>query len=451
VIRLALAYFFRRPVQLLAILGVGIGLLALLVVLAVMNGLIYEDRVSVRGPLGDLLLIPPVTETPLSYVDYRLALEAEEAILATAPHLIAYALLGLKDGDLRMSSTRRSDMNGVQLVGIDTDAETRVTAHAGGFADSLANAHASPVSPTQPFPKPEGPFARPSVLVSDNLARTLPQDAKGLKNTRLQFAALPFRLPPQGEEIIPANADFTIGGTYAGSDYEMSLDRIYLPRTGRYGLQYNLTGEQGSDFSEIMLKLAPGISFADGKVAVLHALGQAGLPIPSESQGGSLQTWEERRSLFLSAIDNERRVVTLIMFFIVIVASFGLFATLSALVREKVRDLGVLAAIGFSPFRRGALLFSLGTVASAVGALSGWAGAKWLVSHHREVETFLEEYWGIQVFNEQLYVVQGLPARWDSSQAFFLSLCAFGVGLLFSLGPSIRAARLSPMEALRYE
>ena len=139
------------------------------------------------------------------------------------------------------------------------------------------------------------------------------------------------------------------------------------------------------------------------------------------------------------------------MFFIVIVASFGLFATLSALVREKVRDIGVLAAIGFSPFRRGALLFSLGTVASAVGALSGWAGAKWLVSHHRKVETFLEEYWGIQVFNEQLYVVQGLPARWDSSQAFFLSLCAFGVGLLFSLGPSIRAARLSPMEALRYE
>jgi lipoprotein-releasing system permease protein len=67
------------------------------------------------------------------------------------------------------------------------------------------------------------------------------------------------------------------------------------------------------------------------------------------------------------------------------------------------------------------------------------------------VETFLEESWGIQVFNEQLYVVQGLPARWDSSQAFFLSLCAFGVGLLFSLGPSIRAARLSPMEALRYE
>ncbi|MCX8229794.1 MAG: ABC transporter permease [Planctomycetota bacterium] len=453
-IRLALAYLLRRPVQLLAVFGVAIGLLALLVVLSVMNGLIHEDRVSVRGPLGDLLLIPAVEESPRNYATYRQALESAPEIEVTAPHLIAYAILGLPDGDLRLSSTRRSDMNGVQVVGIDHEAETSVTQHAGGFGEMIHKGKLLPVNVENPFPTQDSPFSRPPVLLSDTLARTLPASHRqdgGLKDTLLQLGSLPYILPPSNEPLIPANGSFRLAGTYAGSDYEMSLDRIYMPRMGRNGLHYNLVGKAGPDFTEIILRLGPGVSFADGKLAVLRQLKKADIPLPGKNQGGALETWEERRSLFLSAIDNERRVVTLVMFFIVIVASFGLFTTLSALVREKIRDLGVLSALGFTPFHRAHLLMCMGAFSSGVGALLGYFGAYWLVQHHQELEHFLRTKFGIEIFNSELYVIEGLPARWDSEQALFLSLCAFCVGLVFTLAPAIFAARLSPVEALRYE
>ncbi|MFQ5750022.1 MAG: ABC transporter permease, partial [Planctomycetota bacterium] len=182
-----------------------------------------------------------------------------------------------------------------------------------------------------------------------------------------------------------------------------------------------------------------------------EGLKQAGLPLPGGGQGGSLQTWQERRQVFLSAIENERRVTGLVLFFIVIVAGFGLFATLSALVREKIRDLGILAALGYTPLRRAALLFFVGSLASGLGALLGYGSAWWIVARREWVEAFLRERLGIVIFNPDIYVVQGLPALWISQQALTLTLAAFGVGLLFTLIPALRAASFSPTRALRYE
>jgi len=449
--RLALAYLFRRPVQALAVLGVAIGLAALLVVLAVMNGLIQRDREGVRGPLSDLLLLPAVTGTPPEYETYRKALEARPEISATAPHLVAYAVLGLSYGSGLLSQTRSSDVNGVQLVGIDPQAEAR----ASGFLSSLEHARLHPPPDLRhPFRLPaeetgagDALFSRPPILVSDSLAGSL-----GLRpGERIQFGALPPTLPPEGQPLEPHNAVFQVAATYATQDYSLDMNRIYLPRTGRNGLRYNLLGSAVGDFSEILIKLRPGIPLEAGRKAVRQGLKRAGLPLPGGEQGGSLQTWQERRQLFLSAIENERRVTGLVLFFIVIVAGFGLFATLSALVREKIRDLGILAALGYTPLRRAALLFFVGSLASGLGALIGYGSAWWIVARREWVEAFLRERLGIVIFNPDIYVVQGLPALWISRQALTFTLAAFGIGLLFTLVPALRAASFSPTRALRYE
>lgn len=451
--RLALAYLIRRPVQILAVLGVAIGLLALLVVLAVMNGLIEDDRESVRGPLSDLLLIPAADEQPARWRAYDAALSGVDEVAAVAPHLIAYALLSHEDGTWRLQITSNADSNAVQLVGIDPALEKLVTPHRGGFADALALADLLPVpDPDQPFAYPgEDRRAPGGALISDRLRLGLGPPERGQP---LEVVALPHRLPDAAsdEELVPVNATFHLAGTYAGSDYEMSLDRIYVPRTGPFkGLHGTLVGRNVADVSEILIRLRDGVTVEQGRAAVLNALAAAGLPAPLPEQGGALETWEERRALFLSAIENERRVTTLVMFFIVVVAAFGIFATLSALVREKVRDLGVLAALGFSPIRRGGLLLVVGALGSAVGAALGYAGAWWLVRNHVAVEVFLKERLGFELFRSDLYVIDGIPVHWDPGTAKLLTLAAFLVGVLFTLGPAIRAARLSPVEALRYE
>ena len=375
-VRLALAYLLRRPVQLLAVLGVAVGLLALLVVLSVMNGLIELNRASVRAPLSDLLLIPAVEEgAPTRWKAYREALEGAEGVAAVAPHLVVYAMIRYPGYIQDLSSPLRPDLAGVQVVGIDPAAEMAVT----GFRGFLETAEGHPVAdPDAPFATPDiGVGDRPGVLVSDGFPippfRDGPDGERILP--RIELGALPARLPPAGEDLNAVNSTFLVAGTYARSDYRMSLDRIYMQRSGRDGLKHNLLGRSAPDFTEVLIKLDDGVSFDDGKAGVLAALAAAGLPAPGGDGGGSLESWEERGGVFLAAIDNERRVISLVLFFIIVVAGFGLFATLSALVREKVRDLGVLAAIGFSPLRRGLLLLGVGGTGSVAGALLGLAGA----------------------------------------------------------------------------
>ncbi|MHC4380771.1 MAG: ABC transporter permease [Planctomycetota bacterium] len=445
--RLALTYLFRRPVQLLAVLGVAIGLLALLSVLAVMNGLIDMNRDAIRGPLGDLMLIPAVTEDLPQWKRYEAALLKAEGVQALSPHLVAYAMFSFPGYVVDLSNARQSDHSGIQLIGIDPSAEAKVN----NFQLELSLAKSLPVADKDaPFAGSGAVFARPGILVSDAFSAYLPPDPDG-GPTRMELGALPAVLPPSGEELVPHNAVVEIVGTYGGGDFRTALDRVYMQRTGRDGLHYNLLGNKSADFTEILIRLEDGFPPEQAKRSILAALTDAGIPLPGGVQGGSLETWEERSALVLHAIENERRVVTLVMFFIVVVAAFGLFATLSTLVREKVRDLGVLAAVGYSPLRRGCLMLLTGGVATAVGCALGFWGAFELVKHRATVEDFAFERFGYRVFQPDLYVVDGLPASWDSGQAIFLTLCTFGVGLVFTAAPALRAAFLSPVKALRYE
>lgn len=447
--RIALAWLFRRPVQLLAVLGVAVGLLALLVVLAVMNGLIELNRDGVRALSADLHLVPPPLEEPPAWSPWREALLAAPEVEAVAPHLVAYALIAFPGLRSDLSNPRFADSFQVQVVGIDPEAEAAAT----GFGAALAGAKVAPVAdPRDPFAldgAEDDPFARPGVLLSDVAAPV--RDAESLRGMSLELGALPWRLPPAGEAVTPVNALFEVAGTYQAKDYRAALDRVYVRREGPEGLRRNLLGTKSPEWSEALIRLRPGADPERAKASILAALRAAGLPPPGEAAGGELVTWEERNATFLHAIHNERRMITLVLFFIVVVAAFGLFAVLSALVREKVRELGVLAALGGTPARRGALVMGVGAAAAAVGAAAGLGGAWSLVRHKEAVADFLRERLGVEIFPAQLYVVDGLPARWDPAAAAWLTAGAFAIGLLFALAPTLRAATLDPVEALRYE
>ena len=439
--RLALSYLFKRPVQLLAVLGVAVGLMALLSVLAVMNGLIDMNRASIRGPLSDLLFIPAVSAELPRWKDYEAALADVDEIEAYAPHLVAYAMFSQ---DYAKVANKYS---GIQIIGIDPELESKVN----DFAANLADGVVIPVNQIDdPFAVGDDIFAPPGVLVSDDFMKLLGPSSK-YGNPVMQLGSLPAILPPAGEELRPHNTEVQVSASYAGRDFRAALDRVYMRRTGRNSLHYDLLGSKAADFTEVLIQLKEGVSYEQGKAAVLAAIATAKLPSIGGDQGGSLQTWEERSGSLLSAIENERRIVTLVLFFIVVVAAFGLFTTISALVREKIRDLGVLAAIGFSPLRRGMLLLTTGSVASALGCLLGYFGASALVANRVVIEDWVFENFQVRVFDPKLYVVDSLPAQWDSEKALGLTLATFLVGVLFTAVPAIRAALFSPVKALRYE
>jgi lipoprotein-releasing system permease protein len=448
VLRLALAYILRRPVQLLAILGIAVGITALLVVLSVMNGLIDLNRQAIKSTQSDLHLTPIVSNTVQSFSDYQRALLDVSEVTAVAPRLVAYAMFSTPGYFTDYSNTQTTNYNGIQVVGIDYVLERQVS----DFDLLLDGALHLEVADKNNCFATASVFPRPGIIVSDSFFRTLPPaiiDGNGNAQAQLELGALPSVLPPAGEDLIPHNATANIAATYAARNFRSAMDVVFMQRTGINGLRYNLLGNNAPEFTEILIKVKDGADIEHVKQQLIASLNKANIDTTS-SNGFSLETWQQRSALILSAIDNERRMVAIILMFVVLVAAFGLFASLSALVREKTRDLGVLAALGYSPASRANLLLITGGVASVLGCTLGWLGARAFFNYRTSIVDFLRDQLGIQLFAPDLYIVEGIPAQWIDGQVSWVLGISFIMCILFTALPAIRAALLSPVNALRH-
>jgi ABC-type antimicrobial peptide transport system permease subunit len=295
-------------------------------------------------------------------------------------------------------------------------------------------------------------FARPGIVVSDAFFGTLPPaiiDASGKPQAQLELGALPAMLPAAGEELIPHNSTANIAATYKARNFRNAMDVVFMQRTGINGLRYNLLGSNAPEFTELLIDVKDGADMTAVKQQIIASLGKANIDV-TEDHGFSLETWQQRSATILAAIDNERRMVAIILMFVVLVSTFGLFASLSALVREKTRDLGVLSALGYSPASRANLLLITGSVASIIGCGLGWAGARAFYVYRLEIVDFLRDQLGIQLFSPELYIVEGIPAQWINGQVSTLLLISFIMCIILTAIPAIRAALLSPVNALRH-
>lgn len=161
------------------------------------------------------------------------------------------------------------------------------------------------------------------------------------------------------------------------------------------------------------------------------------------SQDVFVSTWIESNQVFFSALKLEKLVMFIILSLIILVAAFNIFATLTVGVAEKTKDIGILKSLGFSR-KRIARIFSLqGLLLGFVGTFSGAALGLSLC-------LFLAKYPFIKL-PQEIYYIEYLPMMinyWDISLIIFVGIV---LSFIFSLLPAIKAARLQPCEALRYE
>lgn len=447
-LRLAFAYILRRPVQLLAIMGIAVGITALLVVLSVMNGLIDLNRQAIKSTQADLHLRPIVSNEVQAFKDYQRAILDVNDVNAVAPRLVAYAMFSTPGYYTDYSNSQTANHNGIQVIGIDYQLERQVS----DFDLLLDDAQVLKTDDAAHCFETDSVFSRPGIIVSDSFFSTLPPaiiDSDGKSQAQLELGALPAVLPPAGEELIPHNSTANIAATYKARNFRSAMNAVFMQRTGINGLRYNLLGSNAPEFTELLIDVKAGADIGAVKQQVIASLGKAKINVAADD-GFSLETWQQRSSTLLAAIDNERRMVAIILMFVVLVATFGLFASLSALVREKTRDLGVLSALGYSPASRANLLLITGSVASAIGCGLGWAGARAFYVYRLQIVDFLRDELGLQLFSPDLYVVEGIPALWINGQVSTLLLISFIMCLILTAIPAIRAALLSPVNALRH-
>ena len=172
-----------------------------------------------------------------------------------------------------------------------------------------------------------------------------------------------------------------------------------------------------------------------------------------EALGGNVRIvdWQQANSSLFNAVEIERNVMFLILTLIIVVAAFNIISSMIMMVKDKGRDIAILRTMGAS---RGMVLriFMLtGASIGIVGTAAGFALGLVITRNLEAIRQFLQSILHVDLFSAEIYFFTRIPARIDSGEVAAVVAMALALSFLATLYPSWRAARLDPVEALRYE
>jgi len=386
-------------VTVISVIGVMAGVCALVVALAINNGFREELERRLLGATANINLLRAQNDGIKNYEQLSERLSRLPHVVATAPTLYEEVLV-----------SSHSRAQGVVLKGVDPKREVRVgdlllrlrEGSLEGLGQSYSNA--DPIIIGKELAKSLGIFVGDTVLVTS----------------------------PQGYltplEVVPKFRHFRVVGVFDSGFYDFDATWAFT----------NLTAAQR------LFDLADVVSVIEFKIddiyqapAVAEAVRQAAGP------GFETATWmEQNRSLF-SALRLERLVTILTIGLIVVVAALNIFITLAMMVMEKNRDIAVLMSMGARKRQVWAVFTLHGVLIGAVGTLLGLLvgyGASWLGEHYKLIP-----------LQADVYALAAVPFHAQPWDGVWIAFAALTISFLATLYPSLAAARLNPVEILRYE
>jgi lipoprotein-releasing system permease protein len=161
--------------------------------------------------------------------------------------------------------------------------------------------------------------------------------------------------------------------------------------------------------------------------------------------------WQRVNAGYFNAVMVERNVMFLILTLIIVVAAFNIISSLIMLVKDKGRDIAILRTMGATRGMIMRIFFLDGASVGVVGTVAGVALGLAFALNIESIRQFLQSLTGTQLFSPEIYFLSQLPAQVDPGEVVTVVLMALGLSFAATIYPSWRAARLDPVEALRYE
>jgi lipoprotein-releasing system permease protein len=389
-----------------SMVGIALGVAALIVVLSVMNGFQKEVRDRMLSVLPHIEIYVPGVE-PLKVLDEwpDLAKQARQSpqVTGAAPFVAAQAML-----------MRGQELRGIQVRGIDPVAEKEVS----DAGSQMVRGKMTDLKP--------GSFG---IVLGQELADLL-QVRIGQTVMMLAPAA---NISPAG--FTPRMRQFTLVGTFRSGHYEYDSSLAFVDATdaakmfrdgGMAGVRLRVTDMHRAP--EIAQSL---ISFLPNNVAIAD--------------------WSRNNRTWFAAVQTEKRMMFLILTLIVAVAAFNLLSSLVMAVKDKQSDIAILRSFGSTPGEIARIFLVQGSLIGIVGTLMGVMGGAAIAFNVDVLVPAIERMIGAQFLPREIYFINALPSDPQLSDITTIGVTSLIMSLLATLYPSWRASRLQPAEVLRHD
>ncbi len=386
-----------------SMLGIALGVAALIVVLSVMNGFRKDVTDRMLSIISDVEVFAPDGGALLEPVLTLAEVRKNPQVVGAAPYVGAQGLLA-----------RGEAMQGVMVRGIDPALEPQVTEVAAQIKDTLL-----------PRLTP-GSFG---ILLGNDLARKLGV----MTGDTVTLIAPSGQVTPAG--VVPRLKQMTVLGTFSSGHYEYdsALAMLNIEDAERI---FRLEGPTG-----VRLKLRD----KDQARAVADQL--------AASLSGNLLIldWTRQNRTWFSAVQLEKRMMFIILTLIVAVAAFNLVSTLVMTVQDKRADIAILRTLGASPASIMKIFIVQGALVGVVGTLAGLALGLLIAFNIDVIVPFLERLFHASFLPKDVYLISKMPSDPQAGDIVPIALISLLLSFVATIYPSWRASRVNPAEALRYE
>ena len=395
---------FISFISLISLMGITLGMTALITVMSVMNGFQKEVRTRILGVASHI----QVSGINGSLTDWRKV--ADEALKhpeveAAAPYVSAQGMVSFDQV-----------VSGVVVRGILPDMEDKVA----DFGQMMIDGKLEDLVP-----------GRFGIVIGRELSRALGV----FTGDKIVLISPQGQVTPAG--ILPRLKQFTIVGIFEAGHFEYDSGLVLIHLADAQKL-YRMEEDQ---VSGVRLKLDD----------LFHAPQVARELAPLISADVYISDWSRQHANYFRAIQIEKRMLSLILALIIAVAAFNIVSTLVMAVTDKQSDIAILRTLGASPRSIMKVFIVQGTLIGILGTTLGVIGGVLLAYNVEAVIAIIERLFSVQFLSREVYYISEIPSDLHFADVITVAAVSFVLTLLATLYPSYRASRVNPAEALRYE
>ena len=394
---------FISVISLISIVGIALGMTVLITVLSVFNGFQREVRTRMLSAVAHIQ-VSDISERISDWQAVAKTVSQHAEVKATAPYVTAQGLL-----------TSGGNVQGAFLRGIIPELEDTVD----DLGRKMRRGELTALKP--------GEFG---IILGDALARQLGV----VPGEVIVLVAPQGQVTPAG--MIPRLRQFTVVGTFNIGHYEIdsTLALVHIEDAQRlYRMGTQVTG--------VRVKLDD----------LFRAPRVARELLPLLPPNLTVLDWSRMNATYFRAVDLEKRMMSLLLFFIIAIAAFNLVSSLFMVVKEKNADIAILRTLGASPGGVLRVFMIQGVLIGFVGVLFGIVFGVLGAYNVAAIVGFVEQIFGFKFLSPDVYQITDLPSELHAQDVIVTAITAFVLTALATVYPSWRASRVNPAEALRYE